>query len=493
MHQALPILNSRFQGLEAYSPAAGTDYDLLPFRFIKLDENRYVLCNYVGEHLILTRLDLQRLVKHELTSGSVVYDELKSRHFLMDADSQVALDLLAVKYRTKQQFLSQFTSLFLFVVSLRCDHSCPYCQVSRQSADRHAFDMRLEHADLAIDLMFRSPAPVIKIEFQGGEPLLNFELIRHIVLRAKERNQSAGKQLEFVIATNLVFLTDAILSFCEEQCVCFSTSLDGPRDLHNRNRPRPAGDSYEKATDGIRRIRERMGPNGVAALMTTTEESLKYPREIVDEYLNQGFDSIFLRSISPYGFAVKTGHAERYDVGHWLEFYRAALANIVELNLAGRPFREEYTTLLLRKILTPFPTGYVDLQSPAGLGLSCLVFNYDGGVYASDEARMLAEMGDQKFRLGQLGGNSYEDIMLAPVLIDTLERTMTEGMPMCNDCGFQSYCGSDPVQHYATQGDVVGFKPTSTFCRKNMEVLRHVFRLLEDDPGAAKVLRSWIH
>jgi radical SAM protein with 4Fe4S-binding SPASM domain len=149
--------------------------------------------------------------------------------------------------------------------------------------------------------------------------------------------------------------------------------------------------------------------------------------------------------------------------------------------------------LLLRKILTPFPTGYVDLQSPAGIGISCLVFNYDGGIYASDEARMLAEMGDQKFRLGHLATDTYDSVMLSPVLIDALDRTMTEGTPMCSDCGFQPYCGSDPVQHYATQGDVVGFKPRSTFCRKSMEVLRHLFRLLEDDRRAAEILTSWIH
>ena len=46
-----------------------------------------------------------------------------------------------------------------------------------------------------------------------------------------------------------------------------------------------------------------------------------------------------------------------------------------------------------------------------------------------------------------------------------------ECVPMCTDCGFLPYCGSDPVYHHATQGDVVGFKPTSGFCRKNMGVI----------------------
>jgi len=69
---------------------------------------------------------------------------------------------------------------------------------------------------------------------------------------------------------------------------------------------------------------------------------------------------------------------------------------------------------------------------------------------------------------------------------------MAEAVPMCVDCGFLPYCGSDPVLHHATQGDFVGFKPTSAYCRKNMAVLRHLIGLLEDDPVAARVLRSWV-
>ena len=79
---------------------------------------------------------------------------------------------------------------------------------------------------------------------------------------------------------------------------------------------------------------------------------------------------------------------------------------------------------------------------------------------------------------------------MSDALADVLSETMTEGVPMCVDCGFQPYCGSDPVYHHATQGDVVGFKPSSDFCRKNMAVMRHLIRLLEDDEQAASVLRE---
>jgi hypothetical protein len=64
---------------------------------------------------------------------------------------------------------------------------------------------------------------------------------------------------------------------------------------------------------------------------------------------------------------------------------------------------------------------------------------------------------------------------------------------MCNDCGFLPYCGTDPVYHYATQGDVVGNKAISGFCAKNMKIIKHIVHLLEDDPSARKILMGWMH
>jgi hypothetical protein len=58
---------------------------------------------------------------------------LKSKHFLRDSSSLTPITLLATKYRTKKSFLAGFTALHIFVVTLRCDHSCLYCQVSRVS------------------------------------------------------------------------------------------------------------------------------------------------------------------------------------------------------------------------------------------------------------------------------------------------------------------------------------------------------------------------
>lgn len=480
-------LAESFRPLEHY--ASSTSYSLLPFRFLRLDRDREVLTNLAGQHLVMPASTVQALVHRTLRPDTPHFRDLEAGHFLARGLVDLHAELLAAQIRTRRARLPDFTALHIFVVTLRCDHSCSYCQVSRVSEDRMSFDMSEDIADRAIALMLRSPSQQLKVEFQGGESLLNFPLVRHIVRRTREL--APDRNLQFVIATNLAFLTDEMLDFCADHGIGLSTSLDGPPDLHNANRPRPGKDAYERTITGIRRARERLGLDEVSALMTCTAASLEQPEAIIDEYVRQGFREIFLRYISPYGFALKSAVRTGYDTERFLEFYRRGLAHILHLNREGVPLRETYASILLRRMLTPFPTGYVDLQSPAGAGLSVMVYNYDGDVYASDEGRMLAAMGDITFRLGNVMRETWEDLFLNSSLLDTADRTMTESMPGCSECAFQPWCGSDPTFHYATQGDAVGHRPTSAFCRRNMEIMRHLVLLLEDDPVAARILRHW--
>ena len=238
-----------------------------------------------------------------------------------------------------------------------------------------------------------------------------------------------GKGLDIVIATNLALTTDEILYYCRDEGIDLSTSLDGPAFIHNANRPRPGGNSHELTVTNIQRARDILGIQHVAALMTTTRLSLDYPTEIIDEYVRLNFRSIFLRSISPYGFALRTQAKTGYDTERFLDFYRKGLAYIVDLNRRGIDFAEVYAKLILTKILTPYPTRFVDLQSPAGAGISVVVYNYDGDVYASDESRMLAEMGEKRFRLGNVHRDDYEAIFGGERGTELIERLLVDARP----------------------------------------------------------------
>lgn len=482
---------SKFHPLSTYV-SQDTQYELLPFRFESLGADDVVLSNMVGEFTFLTREKLNALVGHQLPPDDVDYPTLRAKHILHEAGDKASIELLALKTRTKFANKANFTNLHLFVITLRCDHSCQYCQVSRQSEDKGTFDMTQATADKGLDIVFRSPNPAIKIEFQGGEPLLNWPLIQHIVEKAEQRNRTEKRDLQFVITTTLSLATNEMLEYCRDHGIWLSSSLDGPEDLHNHNRPRPGRDSYARFVDGLRRARDIVGFDSVSALMTTAPSSMTRVRDIIDEYVRLGFNGIFLRHLSPYGFAAKTKSYQAYNAESWLEFFKEGLGYILELNKSGVHFIEHYSSILLTKMLTVRDPGFVDLSNPCGGGISAVVFNYDGDVYASDESRMLHEMGDSSFRIGNLHTNTYEEIFTCDALLNALEDSFTLSVPGCSDCAIEPWCGADPVFHHGMTGDMLGRKPESEFCKRQMGVAKYLLELIRTDPQAKDIFMNWV-
>ncbi|TRX72792.1 His-Xaa-Ser system radical SAM maturase HxsB [Pseudomonas mangiferae] len=474
--------------------ATDATYRLLPFRFMRLDESDrgLLLTAETGEYLFLSEAQLDQLVNRRLPRHTPLYKDLLARHFIYEIDGHDPLPEMAAQYRSRKSFLFGGPALHLFVVTLRCNHTCQYCQVSRAPLGGSGHDLSAEHARHAVDRLFESPSPVLTVEFQGGEPLLAFDRVRQIVEAVQARNSEERRSIRFVISSTLHHLDEQVLDFAQEHDIHFSTSLDGPAFLHDANRPTPERDAHARTLDGIRRVRERLGHEAVSALTTLAARSLEYPEAIIDEYVEQQFDSISLRPLSPYGFAHSSRQRLDYPMARYVAFYKQALAYLITLNGQGIRLSEGYASLLLTHILTPFASGYVDLRSPAGAGIGALVYNYDGGVYPSDEARMLLEMGEAGLRLGSVE-QPLETLLRSPVMGLLLSAGIAEGLPGCADCAFVPYCGADPIEHYARQSDPVGHRAFSAFCQKNMALLQHLFRLLRDgDDLTQRVLLSWL-
>lgn len=487
------MANTEFHPLNFYRQA--TKYKFLPFRFKRLKNDLVVLTNIVGQHIFLNDSDFALFSQKKLTSLNSNYRRLKSLHFLYDSDSDIHTNILSSKLWTKKSFISGFTKLHIFVLSLRCNSSCSYCQASRQNVDAGSqYDMTIETARKSVELMMKSPSPEITVEFQGGEPMLNFDALKEIVLYSKELNQKVGKQLSYVVCTNLSILSQEHLDFFKAHKVSISTSIDGPAELHDKNRASKYPDAKHAVVErNIRRAQEALGFSAVSALMTTTRSSLKYSKEIVDEYIRLNLGSIFLRSLNPYGFAVKTEKAIGYSSQEFFKFYRDSLDYILHLNRQGTMFTEAFTALLARKILTPWTIGFVDLQSPTGNGFAVTVYNFDGDVYASDESRMLAEMGDQTFRLGNVFEDTYEEIYFGDAMQLIASAGVAECISGCSDCAYVPFCGADPIRHYATQKDVIGHRPTSSFCGKYQLIFDYLFeRLSKRDVVFEETLWSWL-
>lgn len=449
-----------------------------------------LMTNSAGEYAFLSDADHHAVATDQFSPSHPRYLDLMARN-LAPRPGRGGRGLERAAERTRKAFAFEGPALHIFVVTLRCDHACGYCQVSRAALGAQGFDMSWEHAQAALDRVFESPAQALTIEFQGGEPALRFDLIRGIVLEAEARNDLLGRALRFSMVSTLHHLGEEELVFCRDHQIHISTSIDGPRALHERQRPNPTRDSWTRTIAGLERARGVVGYEGVVAMPTLTRAALANPREVVDAYRDLGFGSIFLRPISPYGFARKTRRAIGYDMADFVAFYAEALAYILELNRGSEAFVETYASVLLRHIMTPFPSGYVDLRSPAGAGLGVLVYNYDGLVYPADEARMAAETGDSRFALGDVH-QSLETLMTSPAMRWLATGSVAEDIPGCRDCAFVPFCGADPVYHAAAQGDPVGDRATSEFCTKHMGLFQILFgHLAEADPETLRTFTAW--
>ncbi|WP_370153684.1 His-Xaa-Ser system radical SAM maturase HxsB [Ferrovibrio sp.] len=450
-----------------------------------------LLSNDLGDYAILSADEFEA---YKLAPDTMSLDrrrDLEARSLLAEDSERQWSQLEKAAFNTRKAFLLEGPSLHIFVVTLRCDHSCQYCQVSRASIHSGKHDMSYEDATLAIERVFESPSQTLTIEFQGGEPSIRFDLVRYIVERAKQRNETEGRKLSFAMVSTLHHLSDEDLIFCRDHEIRISTSIDGPPELHNMNRPNPGRDAWERTVSAVENTRKILGPEGVSALPTITRAALRNPEGLINQYRDLGFPTIFLRPISPYGFATKTRKAIGYDMADYLRFYDQALNYILDLNAAGEPFEETYTAILLRHILTPFHSGYLDLRSPAGAGLGVLVYNYDGRVFPADEARMAAETGDDRFAMGKVS-DPFDVLMSSEAMRWLATGAVSEHLPGCRNCAFVPYCGSDPVYHATIHGDPAANRSGTEFCQKHTHIFQSLFRRIATaDAETMRTFVSW--
>lgn len=462
-------------------------YNLLPFGFTRLC-GKEVLVNELGDMLVVPEGSVARIVGRNLDDEDL-YKSLVANFFISETPVPALAGLYAARLHARKSFLGAGPALHIFVLTLRCNQNCRYCHASSRGSLSKGCSMSETALKQAVKLMMHSPSEDITMEFQGGEPSLEPRLIRIAVETAEQLNRNARKRLRYVLCTNCVALDPELLDLCRLYGIVISTSLDGPAWLHNANRG--CVDSHEKVVAGIALVREAVGHERVSALMTASHRSLDYPREIVDEYLRNGFNSIFLRALNPYGLAAGNTNQEDYT-RRFVNFYKQALDYILELNREGTFFVEEFASIVLKKMLTAGSSGFVDLQSPAGLINSVLVYNYDGGVYCSDESRMLAEQGCDYFKLSTTD-QSYESLVYGDRAKEIARHWAAEAIAGCSDCALRPYCGADPVRAYSAQGDIYGCRPTSLQCARHKAIIEHLISLIiERADEVLPVFSSWI-
>lgn len=442
-----------------------------------LPDGWVLVTSSTGDHAFFEPDEHEQFLRAPATLPLARQAELRARFMLGEAAPGPGWRrLVASRVAAKRETIVGGPSLHIIVPTLQCAHSCQYCQVSR-SLDDVGHTITTTDLDAACDSVFESRSPTLTIEFQGGDPLIRFDLLEHAVLRIQARNTTEGRRVRFVVASTLHQLDAAMCAFFKTHGVYLSTSIDGPAELHNRNRPIPGRNAYDRTLTGVALARKEIGPHAVSALMTTTKASLPHPEAIVDEYVRLGFQEIFLRPLSSYGFAKRNQLSQGYPVEDFIAFYQRGLERVLYWNRQGVALREVYASILLNKLLSPFDAGYVDLQSPTGAGSSVLVYNYDGHVYPSDEARMLAETGDTSLRMGKIG-DSIDGLLATDLRRQLAAASDVDQVTGCRDCAYKLFCAPNPVDSQAQFGSLFAPVLETEHCRCHLRLFDTMLTLL---------------
>ena len=104
-------------------------YYLLPFRF-HVFRDQELLTNDLGDYLLVPRGSVQRIVDREVLSEEELYKDLVASFFISEKPLPRLIDTMAVRLATRKAFLDHFTALHIFVLTLRCNQNCIYCQAS---------------------------------------------------------------------------------------------------------------------------------------------------------------------------------------------------------------------------------------------------------------------------------------------------------------------------------------------------------------------------
>ncbi len=459
------------------------------FYFEKI-EDVYFISTDSGEWILLSEREFSSLKNGKLDKK--LKSKLTEKNFI---SGELDLEGYFQKLNSLREFINQPPSLHVVVLTLQCNHFCVYCRAVGSGGHKKSL-MSNKIAMKTMDFIMNSPSKNVTVEFQGGEALLNWEVLKKSVAYIKKLNLKAKKDLEISVVSNLSLMDDEKMKFLIDENISLCTSLDGPEKIHNKNRIFMGGSSYALAVKWLKKFQFVVGKQSnrkdslPSALMTTTRFSLEYPDEIVNEYHSLGLGGIFLRPLSPIAYAKNVWSEIGYSPKDFLNFYEKALDRVLEINRKAEKFIERNAAIKLKKMLLHKDPNFLDLRSPCGAAFGQLAYNWDGSIYTCDEGRMTAAAGDDIFKVGDVFSSSYKDVINSPAAKMCAICSCLENQPSCFRCAFKPYCGICPVHNYETCSTPWGNLGFGGWCEIEKGIFKILIKKMKDKRNA-EIFYGW--
>ncbi len=462
------------------------DYVINFYRSHSFGKDKNLITTETGSWVLLDDKEFSYLRAKRVHEKPQLFNELKSKDIVITRES---FEKTAENYRKRKSFLFKYPDLHIITPTLRCNLNCIYCHSNPKNPEIKKFDMDKDTAKSVVDFIINSPSKNPTIEFQGGECLLNFDTTKFIIEYAEKKAKEKNKKISFTLVTNMTLMNEEIISFLKNHhIVGIATSLDGPKEVHDKNRKYIKNNgSYDDVAYWIEKINKSFGKYfNLGGLCTITKNSLPYHKEIIEEYYKLGFRTVWPRVLNNLGFAHSVWKKIGYTPKEYIEFYKKFLNEIIEMNKYNKRIIEVYSMTFSQKILNREPVSNVDMISPCGAGIGQLLYDYKGDIFTCDEAKIFGE----DFKIGNVNKNNIVEVLKHPTVASMMN--ISSKLPLiCDKCVFSPYCAVCPIHFYVTQGNIVPKMANDFRCEIYKEIIKIIFKKILFEEKDREVFLDW--
>ncbi len=341
-------------------------------------------------------------------------------------------------------------------VAHTCNLNCSYCFASQGKYHGDRAVMSYEVGKQALDFLIANSGTRknLEVDFFGGEPLMNFQVVKDLVTYARKVEKEKGKNFRFTLTTNGVLVDDDVIEWANRECSNVVLSLDGRKEIHDRYRVDYAGNgSWEKIVPKFQKFVEARGGREYYMRGTFTHANPDFLKDI-QNMLDLGFNEL---SMEPVVCAEGDPSAlTKEDMAIVMDQYEKLAQLMLERDKAGKPFTFYHYMI----DLSDGPCIYKRI-SGCGSGTEYMAVTPWGDLYPCHQF-----VGEERFKLGDIwNGVSNTEVQ------NEFASCNVYAHPECRECWARLYCsGGCAANAYHATGSVTGvYQQGCELFRKRME------------------------
>ena len=337
-----------------------------------------------------------------------------------------------------------------------CNLNCAYCFASQGKYQGERAIMSLEVGKRALDFLIENSGSRhnLEVDFFGGEPLMNWDVVKEMVAYARSIEKEHNKNFRFTLTTNGLLIDDDVIEFANKEMSNVVLSLDGRKEIHDRYRVDYAGNgSWERIVPKFQNLVEARGGKNYYMRGTFTHANPDFLKDI-QKMLDLGFSEL---SMEPVVCAADDPSAlTEEDMAVVMDQYEKLAELMLQRDKEGKPFTFYHYMI----DLTGGPCIYKRI-SGCGSGTEYMAVTPWGDLYPCHQF-----VGDEKFRLGDI----WEGVTNTEIQQE-FAACNVYAHPECRDCWARLYCsGGCAANAYHATGSVTGiYEQGCRLFRKRME------------------------